>query len=72
VTEHPSDASLKEMLASFLRALQCYNDAIDKDPARAAAAFGEAIDTIVRERQLAMAMRSSLRKGYRPQDFFRR
>jgi hypothetical protein len=72
ITESPEDASLREMLRQFLRALGGFNAHVDYSPKEAARRFGEEIDAIVRERQLAQAMKSSLRKGYAPQDFFRR
>jgi hypothetical protein len=72
ITEHPSDAGLKEMLSAFLRALSAYTETIDTSPAEAARRFGQSISEIVRQRQLGQALRSSLAKGYRPEDFFRR
>jgi hypothetical protein len=70
VTEHPSDASLQEMLRSFLRALGNYDAETDK--AKAAAAFGEEIHRIIRERSLALAVKSSLGKGMSPHEFWNR
>jgi hypothetical protein len=70
ITEHPADASLQEMLRSFLRALGNYDAETDK--AKAAAAFGEEIDRIIRERSLALAVKSSLRKGMSPHEFWNR
>jgi hypothetical protein len=72
IVESPDDASLREMLRQFLRALGGFNAHVDYSPKEAARRFGQEIDDIVRARQLAMAMKSSLQKGYTPQDFFRR
>jgi hypothetical protein len=60
------------MLDSFAQALRAYSDGIDKDPARAAAQFGEEIDRIVRARQFGRAVQSSLNKGMSPQQFHTR
>jgi hypothetical protein len=72
IVENPADASLRQMLDSFARALRAYNDGIDKDPARAAAQFGEEIDRIVADRQVARSLKASLSKGMSPADFWRR
>jgi hypothetical protein len=72
VVENPNDPNLKNLLESFRRALQAYDDGIDTNPAEAARQFGREIDRIIRERSLAMAVRSSLEKGMSPFDFWKR
>jgi hypothetical protein len=70
----PSDAAaVKEMLNSFLRALAAHDDMVESGrPQEAAERLAEETNRILNERALAAAMRSSLRKGYAPQDFWRR
>jgi hypothetical protein len=72
VVESPGDASLQEMLSSFLRALSAYDTGVDKSPEEAARRFGEEIDRIVRERQFGRAVQSSLGKAMSPQQFYGR
>jgi hypothetical protein len=47
IVENPKDASLRQLVDSFRRALQDYDAGIDKDPAAAAMAFGEEIDRLI-------------------------
>jgi hypothetical protein len=72
VLENPGDASLRQMLESFRRALRAYDDSVDASPREAARRFAEQIDNIIRERALGQAMKSSLRKGMTPFDFWHR
>jgi hypothetical protein len=72
IVEYPNDASLKQMLDSFLRALSRYTATINEDPASAARRFGEEIENIIHERQMGQAMRSSLQKGMSAFEFWKR
>jgi hypothetical protein len=66
-------AAVKEMLNSFLRALAAHDDAVEAGrPQEAAERLARETDRILNERALAAAMKSSLAKGYAPQDFWRR
>jgi hypothetical protein len=66
-------AAVKEMLNSFLRALAAHDDVVQAGrPQEAAERLAEETDRIVRERALAAAVKTSLQKGFTPQDFWRR
>jgi hypothetical protein len=72
VVESPGDASLREMLDAFRRALANYSTGLDGSPAEAARRFGEEIDRIVAGRQFAQAAKASLAKGMSPREFWSR
>jgi hypothetical protein len=66
-------AAVKEMLNSFLRALAAHDDVVQAGrPQEAAERLAQETDRIVRERALAAAVKTSLQKGFTPQDFWRR
>jgi phage terminase Nu1 subunit (DNA packaging protein) len=74
VEADPNNAeAVKQMLAQFLRALAAHDATVeDGRPQEAAERLARETDRIIRERALAASLKSSLQKGYAPQDFFRR
>jgi hypothetical protein len=68
----PADAGLQAALNAFTRALAQYHGAVNSSPEAAARVFARELDRIISERALGQAMKSSLAKGYAPQDFWRR
>jgi hypothetical protein len=66
-------AAVKEMLNSFLRALAAHDDVVQAGrPQEAAERLASETDRIIRERALAAAVKSSLRKGMSPHQFWHR
>jgi hypothetical protein len=66
-------AAVREMLDAFLRAL-AEHDAVVEDgrPQEAAERLAQETERIIRERALAAAMKSSLRRGQTPHEFLNR
>jgi hypothetical protein len=70
VVEGGERDNMRDLLSRFRRALLEHETALDRS--KAAREFGQAIDRLIADIQLGRAMKSSLSKGYAPQDFFRR
>jgi len=68
----PADAGLQAALNAFTRALAQYHGAVISSPEAAARQLSREIDAILNQRALGQAMKSSLRKGMIPFDFWHR